>query len=113
MLQFSPPLLGRIPNEGGNFDLNVKATEIVPHCRQADFRLRARGPLFDLQGSSCRTEMFPYDRKFIGGLKLGNVWVFVQQMFGPLWPMNQLKKKQILHNLGLPISSDKYRENET
>ena len=28
----------------------------------------------------------------MGSLKLGNVWVFVQVIFGPPWPMNQLKK---------------------
>ena len=27
-----------------------------------------------------------------GSLKLGNVWVFVQLIFGPPWPMNQLNK---------------------
>ena len=26
------------------------------------------------------------------GLKLGNAWVFVQLIFGPRWPMNQLNK---------------------
>ena len=30
--------------------------------------------------------------ELIGSLKLGNVWVFVQQIFCPLWPMNQLNK---------------------
>ena len=28
----------------------------------------------------------------IGSPKLGNVWVFVQLIFGPGWPMNQLNK---------------------
>ena len=27
-----------------------------------------------------------------GILELGNVWVFVQLLFGPHWPMNQLNK---------------------
>ena len=27
-----------------------------------------------------------------GILELGNVWVFVQLIFGPHWPMNQLNK---------------------
>ena len=26
--------------------------------------------------------------ELIGSLKLGNVWVFIQLIFGPLWPMN-------------------------
>ena len=30
--------------------------------------------------------------ELIGSLKLGNVWVFVQQIFCPRWPMNQLNK---------------------
>ena len=30
--------------------------------------------------------------ELIGSLKLGNVWVFVQLIFGPRWPMNQLNK---------------------
>ena len=28
----------------------------------------------------------------MGSLKLGNVLVFVQLIFGPFWPMNQLNK---------------------
>ena len=28
-----------------------------------------------------------------GILELANVWVFVQLIFGPHWPMNQLNKK--------------------
>ena len=28
--------------------------------------------------------------ELLGSLKLDNVWVFVQLIFGPLWPMNQL-----------------------
>ena len=43
--------------------------------------------------------------ELIGSLKLGNVLVFVQLIFAPYWPMNQLKKTQILPNLRLPISS--------
>ena len=30
--------------------------------------------------------------ELIGSLKLGNVWVFVQHIFCPRWPMNQLNK---------------------
>ena len=30
--------------------------------------------------------------ELIGSLKLDNVAVFVQQIFGPHWPMNQLNK---------------------
>ena len=30
--------------------------------------------------------------ELIGGLKLGNVWVFVQLIFGPCWPKTQLNK---------------------
>ena len=28
----------------------------------------------------------------MGSLKLGNVWVFVQPIFGPRWSMNQLSQ---------------------
>ena len=36
-------------------------------------------------------------RRSMGGsdqriLELGNVWIFVQLIFGPHWPMNQLNK---------------------
>ena len=44
--------------------------------------------------------------ELIGSLMLGNVWVFVQPIFCPCWPMNQLNKTQWLPNLRLPISSD-------
>ena len=37
----------------------------------------------------------------IGSLKLGNVRVFVQPIFGPRWPVNQLYKTQTLPNLRL------------
>ena len=30
--------------------------------------------------------------ELIGSLKLGNVWVFVQLVFCPRWPMNQVNK---------------------
>ena len=30
--------------------------------------------------------------ELMGSLELGNVWVFVQLIFGPHWPMNQLNK---------------------
>ena len=40
----------------------------------------------------------------IGSLKLGNVWVSVQLIFCPLWPMNHLNKTQTFPNLRLPIS---------
>ena len=30
--------------------------------------------------------------ELIGGLKLGNVWLFAQLLLGPHWPMNQLIK---------------------
>ena len=32
--------------------------------------------------------------ELIGSLKLGNVWVFVELIFGPRWPMHQLNKNQ-------------------
>ena len=35
-------------------------------------------------------------RELIGNLKVGNVWVFVQLILGPCWPMNQLNKNPII-----------------
>ena len=34
-----------------------------------------------------------FSPELVGSLKLGNVLVFVQLIFGPHWPMNQLNKK--------------------
>ena len=34
--------------------------------------------------------------ELIGSLKLGNVWVFVQLIFGHDWPRNQLDKNPII-----------------
>ena len=47
----------------------------------------------------------------IGSLKLGNVRVFVQPIFGPRWPVNQLYKTQTLPNLRLPISYVQNKKN--
>ena len=43
--------------------------------------------------------------ELIGSLKLDNVGVFVQQIFGPHWPMNQLNKNQTLPNSRIPDTS--------
>ena len=47
--------------------------------------------------SLCRRRSRSLRRRFspelVGSLKLGNVLVFVQLIFGPRWPMNQLNKK--------------------
>ena len=32
----------------------------------------------------------PHSPELIGSLKLGNIWIFVQLIFGPRWPMHQL-----------------------
>ena len=37
--------------------------------------------------------------KLIGSLELGNVWVLVQLIFGPSWPMNQLNKNPNIDSL--------------
>ena len=34
-----------------------------------------------------------------GILESGNVWVFVQLIFGPLWPMNQVNKNPNIDEL--------------
>ena len=47
--------------------------------------------------------------ELMGSLRLGNVWVIVQLVFGPCWPVNQLNKNPILLYLRLPISSGQYR----
>ena len=44
------------------------------------------------QGFPSRKVIIKVNAELIGSLKLGNVWVFVQLIFGPCWPMNQLKK---------------------
>ena len=43
----------------------------------------------------------------MGKLKLGNVWVLVQLIFGPRWPMNKLNEKSNIASLSLrlPINS--------
>ena len=44
-------------------------------------------------------------QELIGSLKLGNVWVFVQLIFGPPLANESAEKNQTLHNLRLPIRS--------
>ena len=48
----------------------------------------------------CQKSLFCYKL-----IKLGNVWVFVQLICGPPWPMNQLQKTVTLPNLRIPIRS--------
>ena len=38
------------------------------------------------------SESHLYSPEVSGILELNNVWVFVQLIFGPHWPMNQLRK---------------------
>ena len=37
--------------------------------------------------------------QLMGSLKLSNVWVFAQLIFGPCWPMNQLNKLETSYQL--------------
>ena len=53
---------------------------------------------FNLQFVKCHKICFFFkfrkkkSPELMGSLKLGNVWAFVQLIFGPRWPMNQLIK---------------------
>ena len=62
-------------------------------------------PVLEVAGPGNKLKMIGgLSPELILSLKLGNVWVFVVLISGPLWPMNQLNKIP-LPNLRIPIRS--------